>query len=116
MNYFWVFFLSNLLEFPIYWFFIRAVKKQWSFEKKIALICVLNGVTHPIVFFVIMNLKFSYLQNILMAEGFAVLIEALLLSWVLNHDPQKCLRTSLLANLVSWQAAPILTFMLIARL
>jgi hypothetical protein len=76
----------------------------------------MNSVTHPVVFFGIMNLPFTYLENILLAESFAVVAEAACLFVVLQprniRSVLGCIFTSLVANLVSWQIAPMLTYLI----
>ena len=106
--YFYIFFQSNLLEVPFYYFFL---KKNNSFLKILTLTTAINSLTHPIVFFGLMNLKNSYLQNILVAETFAILTEALFFYFVLNLNFKRAFSGSFIANLVSWQVAPLITYL-----
>lgn len=78
-------------------------------------VTALNAITHPIVFFFIMNLKLPYLTNIMLAETFAVVAEGLLICWLLKTGTLRSLAVSLLANLVSWQLAPMLTYAVWSR-
>jgi hypothetical protein len=70
----------------------------------------MNTITHPLVFFFIMNFTLTYLQNILIAECFAIGIEAMLLRWALKENFIHCLVISFFANFLSWQLAPMLTY------
>lgn len=109
MSYLSIFLQSNLLEVPFYYL---ALRPRGSFAQVLVLATAINSLTHPIVFFLIMNLKLSYLQNILLAESFAILTEALFFWWLLKVTPLRSFMASLMANLASWQFAPILTYLL----
>ncbi|MGZ3789345.1 MAG: hypothetical protein ACXVLQ_12530 [Bacteriovorax sp.] len=112
MNYLYLFYQSNLLEMPAYYLFLNKARPQWSFLEKFVFITGMNSVTHPIVFFFVMNLSLTYLQNILIAECFAIGMEAMILSLVLKERFTFCLLISLFANFLSWQLAPMVTFSL----
>lgn len=112
MNYFEIYFISNALELPVYLFFLRKEQK-WTVVEKIAFITGLNAITHPIVFFGIMNLKFSFLINILVAEFFAIITEGMVLSRLMGKIPAQGIALSFLANSVSWQLGPVITFSLL---
>ena len=113
MTYFWIFLQSNLLEVPFYFYFFRTC--GWSLARTALFVTMMNAVTHPAVFFGIMNLPLTYFENIVIAESFAVLVEAACLVIVLRPRDGKtalgCLVTSFVANLVSWQLAPVLTYL-----
>lgn len=111
MSYLYLFLQSNLLEWPLYLPFLvwRGRGLRW-FEAAVV-ITLMNAVTHPLVFFGFMNLPLSYLQNILLAESFAILSEGLFLAWFLRERRLATLAVSALANLLSWQWAPILTYL-----
>ena len=79
--YLYIFLQSNLLEIPFYFLFI---KKKQKFLASAALVTAINSLTHPIVFFVIMNSKNSYLQNIIFAEVFAILVETIFFSKIVQ--------------------------------
>jgi len=102
-HYLQIFAQSNLLEIlPL-----LLLWPRWRPLGSVALkITLINSITHPIVFFGLMRLPFSYLTNILIAEAFAVLAEALYYRRLGFAHPFKA---SLFANLVSWQLAPVLT-------
>ncbi len=102
-HYLQIYLQSNLLEvIPILFLWPR-----WRPMGQTALrVSAVNLFTHPIVFFGVMRLPFGYLTNILMAETFAVVTEALIYRRMGLRRP---FLTSLFANLVSWQFAPVLT-------
>ncbi len=113
--YFYTFLQSNLLEIPIYLLFLRLYRSPITLGDGAIKITFMNSITHPIVFFVLTNMGLSYLAGILVAEAFAIGSEALYCSWALF--PQigrgRALFISATANLVSWQVAPILTFVIL---
>lgn len=110
MNYFLIFFQSNLLEMPIYVPFL--IKKEAGAFRAITLVTGMNAITHPMVFFFIMNLKMPYLFNILCAESFAILVEGIMIKKITGEKILKCLFTSVLANFLSWQLSPMITYAL----
>lgn len=110
MIYLYIFLQSNLLEVPFYYLLFR---KNTRFSKVLFLTTAINSLTHPIVFFIIMNMENSYLTNILLAETFAVVIEALFFYFVLRLTVKRALLGSLIANLVSWQFAPMITYFIL---
>lgn len=110
LAYLYIFLQSNLLEVPVYYLFFR---KQKSLFQTLLLVTAINSLTHPVVFFVIMNFKLTYLTNILLAETFAIVAETLFLHKVCGFDGWNSFRAAFYANLVSWQLAPMLTYLLI---
>ena len=110
MMYLYTFLQSNLLEWCIYFPLLARLRPTWSWLDRALFVTALNGLTHPIVFFFIMNLKLPYLANIVIAETFAVVVEGLLLCFLLRAKFSKALLASLIANLISWQLAPMLTY------
>lgn len=120
-QYLYVFLQSNLLEVPFYYFGLRSLapslltRSLYESERILFFLCAvtaINSVTHPVVFFGIMNLKATYLQNILMAEAFAILSEAIFMYWLLDVSKLRAMAVATIANLVSWQLAPLLTYRL----
>lgn len=118
-EYLYVFMQSNLLEIPFYYLGLRSfapgllTRSLRESERILFLICsvtVMNSVTHPVVFFGIMNLKLTYLQNILVAEAFAIISETAFTVWLLGVSKFRATIVATVANLVSWQLAPLLTF------
>lgn len=110
MTYLYLFLQSNLLEAPAYLLFLKLLRPQWSVWKSLCFMTAFNSITHPVVFFLIMNFKFTYLQNILLAEAFAIGAEALVLIVLLRARPVPALSISAFANFLSWQLAPMLTY------
>lgn len=110
LMYLYIFLQSNLLEVPFYFLVFR---KNHSFSKVLFLTTAINSLTHPIVFFILMNMKSTHLTNILWAETFAVVSEALFFYFVLRTTLTRAFLGSLVANLVSWQFAPMITYFLL---
>ncbi len=111
MSYLYVFLQSNLLEIAPYYVLLPRGQRGWGLGQMLVLITLLNSLTHPIVFFGIMNLRFSFLTNILLAEGFAIVSETILLARALGLSWRSTVVASLVANLLSWQLAPALTYL-----
>ncbi|MBY0316660.1 MAG: hypothetical protein K2Q26_14140 [Bdellovibrionales bacterium] len=118
LSYFYVFLQSNLLEVPFYFMIYKEVRRLklirihhdlWDF---FFLVTLSNMMTHPIVFFVIMSAKISFLSGILVAEGFAIFAETLLHHFVFKIPLKYTFTASTLANLVSWQLGPMITYAL----
>ena len=114
-HYLYVFAQSNLVEVLFLIFFYGFKRYAFSGEAfkgliHIALVVtVANSITHPIVVFLIVRGPWSYLTGILAAETFAFAAEVFLHQPV-NHQPlARRMAGSLLANLLSWQAGPVLT-------
>jgi hypothetical protein len=115
MNYFLVFLQSNLLETPVYFpFLFASALKQKDFFTALTIVTAMNAITHPIVFFFIMNLKRTFLLNILTAECFAIVAESWMLYKISGEKYRSCLFASLCANFFSWQISPMLTYSLYA--
>ena len=104
-----MFLQSNLLELPIYlWLWRKVPGKGWP--EGAALFTGMNAVSHPLVFFVLLSLPLNFLEGILLAEAVAIGAEAIFLLWFTGLGWGRCLGASVLANLLSWQLAPIFTF------
>jgi hypothetical protein len=105
---------SNLLEIPIYYFvYFKLFKQKKSFFSVLKATTVCNLLTHPIVFFVIMSIKIPLVFAILLAEFFAITSETILHKGVFSKERIVIhFYASLMANLFSWQFAPILTFLI----
>lgn len=110
VGYFYIFLQSNLLEVPFYYLFFYKYEK---FVKVLCFASAINSLTHPIVFFLIMNMKLSYINNILIAESFAVIIEGFFFNKLLGYSKMNSFVGALVANLVSWQFAPMLTYLIL---
>jgi hypothetical protein len=59
-----------------------------------------------------MAFKMTYIKSILLAEGFAILAEAGLHAYFGKMPISKTIMAATIANLVSWQLAPIVTYFL----
>lgn len=116
LSYFYVFMQSNLLEVPFYFMIYKEVRRlkliniQYNLWDFFFLVSLSNLMTHPLVFFVIMSAKISFLSGILIAEGFAIFAEALLHHFVFKIPLKYAFSASTLANLVSWQLGPMITY------
>lgn len=77
---------------------------------------VSNAITHPIVFFVILakGSDLTWGSGILLAEAFAIIAETFLHCFALNVRSRRkflvVVIASALANLVSWELGPLLTW------
>jgi hypothetical protein len=109
LSYLYIFLQSNLIEVFIYYIFYR---KFMSFGKSTALVTFSNSLTHPIVVFGFMTSGLSYLKSVLVAEAFAIIAEWLLHGYFGRVAYRRTFIASAVANLVSWQLAPILTYYL----
>ena len=98
---------SSCLEIPIYFLFYR---RQMKLREVVLLVTFANAFTHPWVFFGFMGSGWSYLVSVLVAESFAVGGETLLHGAGARLDFRLTFAAALIANLFSWQVAPILTY------
>ncbi|MGE3682219.1 MAG: hypothetical protein AB7G93_10865 [Bdellovibrionales bacterium] len=101
-----MFLQSNVLEWPVYLPALRHMPR-W---RGCLFITSMNAITHPIVFHILMRLPFSRLQNILVAEAFAISAETLILWRYGGWRWPKAAVIALIANLLSWQLGPVLTY------
>lgn len=92
-----------ILELPVYFLFFKCFKK---IPKILEMNFILNLSTHPVVFFVIpyilMKLEGNYLNYLVVAEIFAPLTEALILTYVYKINVRFAFTAAILANLFSW--------------
>jgi hypothetical protein len=109
-HYFYTFMQSHLLEFPIYFLFYRVSNK--SLGQIFLLVFATNALTHPWVFFGFMGVGLSYLFSVLISEVFAVMVEGHFQYEALKLPRLRVLLAATLANLFSWQVAPILSYFL----
>ncbi len=108
LSYFYIFLQSNALELPVYWLAYRAVM---GFTQSASAATLANMITHPVVFFVFMGMERSYIESILAAEAFAIVVETLLHKYTFTRISwTNVFCASLFANLCSWQVAPLLTY------
>lgn len=108
-NYLFTFAQTCLLELPFYALFLGLGPGVRL--RTLTAVLALNAVTHPLVFFGFMALKATLVQNILLAELFAFSFEAWACFYFLGLKPQAAILASGLANFVSWQFGPILTYL-----
>lgn len=111
MTYLYTFLQSNLLEVPFYYAFYR---RGLSLREVLLLVTLANLITHPFIFFGICAVGLSLLVSTLLAELIAIGGEPLLHGYgrraVWSMQP---LVASLIANLASWQLAPLLTWLVL---
>jgi hypothetical protein len=93
-----------------YLFAFRMLKPQLSFAQGVSLTLGLNAVTHPVVYLLIMNLHLIYIQKIIIAEVFAFGVEAILIRRNIGVSPWCSLGVGSMANFLSWQIGPMLTY------
>jgi hypothetical protein len=94
--------------------YVPALKsKKLRTWDKVIFFTMCNALTHPPVFFGFMTAPIPVLSAILWAEAFAVIVEALLIYkfFPAKISIAKIFLISLVANLVSWQLSPILTWL-----
>ena len=109
ISYLYVFIQSNLIEIVIYYLFYR---KLLGFSKSAMLTTFSNSITHPLVFFGFMAMGKTYLTSILLAESFAIIGETFLHWYFGKIGFARAATAALVANLVSWQLAPMLTYLI----
>ena len=111
LSYVYVFLQSNVLEIPVFWLLYRLFSVPRAGIWRVAgFTTLINLFTHPVVFFAIMPLKIPYIYTILLAEAFAIGAETVIHHKTFEVNLKRAFAASLLANLVSWQLAPMLTF------
>ncbi|MBO9668058.1 MAG: hypothetical protein J7501_14750 [Bdellovibrio sp.] len=107
LSYLYIFLQSNLIEVFVYYIFYR---KLMSFGTNTALVSFSNSLTHPIVVFGFMTSGMSYLKSVLVAEAFAIIAEGLLHGYFGKISYRRTFLASSIANLASWQLAPLITY------
>lgn len=108
--YLYTFSQTCALEFPFYAWFLGLRQGRWP--KTLAGVIAINAVTHPLVFFLFMSAKAPLLWAALAGEAFAFGFEAFACWYFLGLRAREALLASTLANLFSWQVAPLLTYAL----
>jgi tryptophanyl-tRNA synthetase len=108
-SYIYIFFQSNFIEVFVYHLFYR---KQKTFSETLRLTTFSNSITHPIVFFGFMAFPMSYIKSIILAESFAIISETFLHSYFGKMSLVKTFPAAFVSNLISWQFAPVLTYLL----
>lgn len=112
MAYLITYFQSNGLE--LVFFYLLHRKLGLSKSRSIGLTTLSNLITHPTIFFGHMTIGLTWLHAILIAEIFAWLSEAALQAWATQTWSRwrEWLIVSFVANLVSWELGPRLTWWL----
>lgn len=98
-----VFFMTYILEFPIYFIFLF---RNSSIVRMVLIGLILNVATHPFIYKVLPPIlakwDMSYLEYLIIAEIFAPTIEAILLKKVFHTSWKIAFWAAILANLFSW--------------
>lgn len=110
-HYLYVFFQSNGLEVLFILLFHKSIFKRALFNrtKTAIIVTLINSITHPVVIFLILRMQLSYLNGILIAEGFAIFVESIFYCRIFKISYSRALTVSALANVISWQLGPMLT-------
>jgi hypothetical protein len=99
-----VFFLTCLLEAPIYWIALRSSSRNWI--ARFGIVVALNLATHPAVYFFwpwfVSKLGGRYYQTLIVAEIFAPAVEAKLLAYWAPMSFRRAILFAVAANLFSW--------------
>jgi len=91
------FFLTNLLEFPFYYFFI-----QKNLKKKLSVLIAINLFTLPLLWLLLPFFFHNYLFVLFVAEVTITVIEAGLIKTLLEETSRRALAVSSAANFVSF--------------
>lgn len=113
----------TLFEAPVFWMFYRklpvervpAFDAQTDFGKAMrvaGLVALTNACIHPLYFFGFMSSGQAYLWSVFWGQIFAVFGDAFIQSWAARIPIERAIAASLVANLVSWQLTPLLTWAL----
>lgn len=102
--------MTNVLEWPFYALFLKQMRV--SYIKSLAIVFVLNLMTHPLICFVFpllgQRLGVTYGQYILFSEAFAPLVEGMILAVYLRQPFAKCFWVAFTCNLISWNVGVFL--------
>lgn len=115
-DYLFVFILSYLLQLLIYWALQFQLQKNdsesFSFISLAKDLFMIQSLIHPIAFFVILNGPLSILMNLLLAQFFLVFSAGSLMNLVHGRKilSGRYYLISFVAQLTSWQLAPLLSF------
>lgn len=112
-QYLYLLFQSNLLEIFVFAYFYR---KHLALKRTIALVSISNAITHPLVIFGFLRSSYvTFLIGIVIAELFAIFVEAGFHSREKRIPSLTALNASIAANLFSWQVGPIFTTLIFMR-
>jgi len=98
MEFLAAFLLTNVLEIPIAYFFLRKTEKA---EKIIVAIMLLNVVTLPLVWFLFPSLIREYLAALISSELVIFLIEAVAYAKIFTNS-KRAWKIALIVNLASF--------------
>lgn len=112
MDYFYLFLRSSTLEVPVFWIFYR---KHYSPTATLLLVTLSNVFTHSFIFFGFMTGPFTYLTGTILSEIFAIGVEAVLHGYFGKLPFRTTLKASFTANLFSWQAGPMISYLITYR-
>ncbi len=127
MSYLLTYLQSNFLEVPFFFIAhslmgVRTTKRLgMSLGMSVLITTFANAITHPLVFFLWLSsgLQLTWFGGILLAEAFAVVTETALHGYTMKpHTKQGWFvlaAGSIIANLVSWEFGPILTWLTILK-
>lgn len=109
MLYITQFMAGFILEFIALYIYLDMDELEVMDLGKVVL--ALNLVTHPILIYVVPLIQFNYVLSLVLSEIGVILVEGVLLAGMLTQlSRKKAFKSSLLANLVSWQFAPFLIY------
>ncbi len=121
MSYLLTYLQSNFLEVPFFCVAHHLLSTKRNLWSSVLTTSLANAITHPIVFFVWLSSgsHLNWLSGILFAEAFAIIGEIALHGYALGlhcrRDWMLVAVGSLIANLVSWELGPILTWLSFLR-
>ena len=108
-SYLGLFFLTCVIEGPIYWL---GTRRQLPLTRILFLIFFVNLLTHPLVTWVFpllaIQIHASYGSYVIFSEIFAPLIEALALHFQFRLSWKRSFLVSIAANLGSWWLGPFI--------
>ena len=119
LDYLLVFFISYFLQLGIYWGLQHQLQKSnseaFNFMALAKDLFMIQSFIHPVAFFVILNGPMSILWNLLFAQFFLVFSAGLLMNLIHNRKfmSGRFYLISFVAQLTSWQLAPLLSFALL---
>lgn len=101
------FLVGLVLEAPVLYYFF----KQEGVKEVLLATLALNTVTHPLLIFVLPMIQANYILMLLASEISVIAVEAYLMSFLFEENSGKTfVKASILANIVSWQFAPLLLY------
>lgn len=107
MNYFQLFIQNYFIEFIFLLYYLRDIRKsELAFSVLLA-----NAFTHPLLSLVVLAISSqTIMKMLLLGELFVFIIETLIYRRSLNLKWSAAITASFLANLISWQFSPVVSF------